>query len=119
MSRPGNATPDDQDQLLTPAEAAARLRISRRTLDGHVASGGLRYISVGLGLKRRRMRFDPADLDRFLEGQRRVECPPVAVPARRRPPATGTIDFQALLEERRAARRAEQEERRMVMRTKR
>ncbi|WP_424974841.1 helix-turn-helix domain-containing protein [Methylobacterium brachiatum] len=98
-----------ESDLLTPSEAAARLRISRRTLDGHVASGGIRYISVGLGLKRKRIRFDPADLESFLERQKRAECPSTNVRARRLTrtiSASGAIDFQALLEQRRAERRS-------------
>ncbi|WP_412758570.1 helix-turn-helix domain-containing protein [Methylobacterium radiotolerans] len=96
----------DPAPLLTLAEAAARLRISPRTLLGHVRVGRIPYVSVGLGLQRVRRRFDPTDLDRFLEEQRRVDCR-ATVPARRRLPGVNGIDFAALLEERRAARRAE------------
>src|SRR6516225_6321817 len=55
------------DGLLTAAEAARRLRCSEKTLNGHVASGALRYVDVGHGRKRRRIRFTDADLDDFIE----------------------------------------------------
>ncbi|SDO56190.1 DNA binding domain-containing protein, excisionase family [Methylobacterium phyllostachyos] len=101
-----------EPDLLTADEAAELLRISRRTLDGHVARGDIAYISVGLGEKRTRKRFDPADIDRFRERQRRVEAPPPATPSCRRRkevPAVEIVDFKALLEERRAARRTARE----------
>ncbi len=97
-----------ESDLLTPDEAAARLRISRRTLDGHVASGAIRYVSVGLGLKRSRKRFDPADLETFRESQKRAECPSTNVRARKRTPmifGTGVLDFRALLAQRREEKR--------------
>ena len=97
-----------ESDLLTPVEAAASLRISRRTLDGHVASGAIRYVSVGLGAKRRRIRFDPADLESFRDRQKRAECPSTSDPVRRRTPMTsgsGAVDFLALLAQRRAEKR--------------
>ena len=94
--------------LLTADEAAKLLRIGRRTFDGHVARGDIAYIAVGLGDKRVRKRFAPEDIARFRERQRRLECPPEATGNRRfkEPAKPEVIDFEALLQERRAARRA-------------
>ncbi len=95
--------------LLTADEAAKLLRIGRRTFEGHVARGGIAYIVVGLGLKRVRKRFAPEDIARFRDGQRRVECRPTIAPNQSRAPAAAKpeiIDFRALLEQRRAKRRA-------------
>ena len=99
-----------ESDLLTADEAAKLLRISRRTFDGHVARCEMAYIAVGLGLQRVRKRFDPEDIARFREKQRRVECPPEPPQSRRRAPATPTeaAEFKALSEERRDARRAAQ-----------
>lgn len=97
-----------EPDLLTADEAAKLLRIGRRTFDGHVARGDIAYIAVGLGEKRVRKRFDPEDIARFRERQRRVECPPEATGGRRakEPPRPKVVAFDALLKERRAARRA-------------
>src|SRR5215471_13952830 len=53
------------DGLKTAAQAAAKLNCSIKTLNGHVASGALRYVDVGHGRKRRHIRFADADLDNF------------------------------------------------------
>lgn len=98
-----------ETDLLTADEAAKMLRIGRRTFDGHVARGDIAYIAVGLGEKRVRKRFDPEDIAKFRERQRRVESQSEVTPNRRRTteaPAVEIIDFKALLEERRAERRA-------------
>lgn len=95
--------------LLTADEAAKLLRIGRRTFDGHVARGDIVYIAVGPGLKRVRRRFDPEDIARFRERQRRVEGPPEPTRNPRRAPAVPArevIDFKALLVDLRAQRRA-------------
>lgn len=104
-----------ESDLLTADEAAKLLRIGRRTFDGHVARGDIAYIAVGLGEKRVRKRFDPEDIARFRERQRRVECPPKPTRSRRRapaPPVPKVIDFKALLKdlraEKRVARKAQQ-----------
>lgn len=101
-----------ETDLLTADEAAKSLRISRRTFDGHVARGDIAYIAVGLGLKRIRKRFAPEDIVQFREKQRQVECPPELTRGHRRIvklPDHEIIDFRALLEERRAARRMERQ----------
>lgn len=92
--------------LLTADEAAKLLRIGRRTFDGHVVRGDVAYIAVGLDEKRVRKRFDPEGITWFRDRQRRVGCPPE--PTRRRRRTAGlskheTLDFEALLQERRAA----------------
>ena len=98
--------------LLTADEAAKLLRIGRRTFDAHVARGDIAYIAVGMGLKRTRKRFDPEELAQFRERQRRVECPPALAPSR--PRTVGqqpkSIDFAAILRERRSEKRAAREE---------
>ena len=53
------------DGLKTAAQAAARLGCSIKTLNGHVASGALRYVDIGRGRKRRHIRFADADLKRI------------------------------------------------------
>lgn len=101
-----------ESDLLTADEAAKLLRIGRRTFDGHVARGDIAYIVVGLGLKRVRKRFDPEDIARFRERQRRVERPLEPTRNRRRAlvvPAREVIDFKALLVDLRAQRRAARE----------
>ena len=59
------------DGLRTPAEAAAKLRCSIKTLNGHVAAGVLKYVSIGHGTKRPRKMFTDADLDTFIAAQTR------------------------------------------------
>ena len=61
------------DLLLTPQQAARRLCICQRTLLEHVKAQELDAIHVGRGRLRRRLRFDPADLDAFNE-RRKAEA---------------------------------------------
>jgi excisionase family DNA binding protein len=61
------------DELLTPREAAAKLRCSIKTLNGHVASGELRYVQIGQGKKRPRRRFTRSDLEALIQHQTREE----------------------------------------------
>ena len=79
--RPHVAVPDG---LRTRAQAAAKLGCSLRTLDGHVASGTLRYVVIGHGKKRARRMFTDADLNEFIANQTRkdVPCPSSATRAR-------------------------------------
>ena len=63
------------DGLKTAAQAAAKLGCSVKTLNGHIASGALRYVDVGHGKKRRRIRFTDADLDAFIAAQTRKDVP--------------------------------------------
>jgi hypothetical protein len=71
--------------LRTKAEAAAKLGCSIKTLNGHVASGALRYVLIGHGKKRPRKMFADADLDAFITNQTRKDvptCPPTKTRAR-------------------------------------
>src|SRR5262249_23445010 len=61
--------------LLTAPQAAAKLGCSIKTLNGHVASGALRYVIIGHGTKRPRKRFTDPDLDVFIEAQTRKDAP--------------------------------------------
>ena len=63
------------DGLKTAAQAAARLGCSIKTLNGHVASGALRYVAVGHGKRRTRRMFTDADLDDFIANQTRKDSP--------------------------------------------
>jgi Helix-turn-helix domain len=59
---------DTTSQLLTSAEAAERLRISRRTLERYRVMGtGPGYLKVGPG-KRARVLYRAATLDSWLTG---------------------------------------------------
>jgi hypothetical protein len=95
--------------LLTRAQAAAKLNCSLRTLDGHVASGALRYVAIGHGTKRPRKMFTDADLDEFIANQTRkdVPCPSTASRARRSGTLTSggeVIAFTGLRRPRRGAK---------------
>jgi hypothetical protein len=61
--------------LRTLREAAAKLRCSVKTLNGHVASGALRYVQIGHGHKRPRRFFTDLDLDSFIADQTRKDVP--------------------------------------------
>jgi hypothetical protein len=70
--------------LLTSAQVAAKLGCSIKTLNGHVASGALRYVAIGHGTKRPRKMFTDSDLDAFIANQTRKDspCPSSAIRAR-------------------------------------
>ena len=78
------------EALFTRQEAAARFRVSTKTLDKHVAAGVLRYVSIGLGRQHIRRMFAPSDLEAFIEAQTRKDVPlcPSRSPATR--PSTTT-----------------------------
>jgi hypothetical protein len=65
-------TPAD---LLTPAQAAARLGISVKTLFGHVTDGTIGYVNPGRGKVRPRKMFAPSDLDAFIAARTRKDLP--------------------------------------------
>jgi hypothetical protein len=67
--------PRPPDGLLTASEAAAKLRCSIKTLNGHVDAGDLKYVIVGHGTKRPRKMFTDPDLNQFIAAQTR-EAPP-------------------------------------------
>src|SRR5882757_6388759 len=63
-------------KLFDLKQAARKLGISEDQVRGFVKAGELRFINLGLGKKRPRMRFTQTDLDNFVErrGQRIVQC---------------------------------------------
>jgi hypothetical protein len=63
------------DGLKTLQEGAAKLGCSIKTLNGHLASGALRYVITGHGTKRPRKMLTDADLDTFIENQTRKDSP--------------------------------------------
>lgn len=63
------------EELFTRQEAAAKLRVSTKTLDKHVAAGTLRYVSIGHGRRHVRRMFAPSDLEAFIEAQTRKDVP--------------------------------------------
>jgi hypothetical protein len=79
------------DGLKTAAQAAAKLNCSIKTLNGHVASGALRYVIIGHGTKRPRRMFTDADLDAFIASQTRKDAPCRSTASRAR--HTGTSIF--------------------------
>lgn len=77
------------DVLLSPKEVAERLAISERQLRSLTREGAISYINVGLGSKRPAMRYDPADVEAFIESRKRggssMSAPPrEATPVRQR-----------------------------------
>jgi hypothetical protein len=80
------------DGLRTKAEAASKLGCSIKTLDGHVASGALRYVALGHGRKRPRRMFTDADLDAFINNQSRRDAPCPSSPSRARRISTSTSE---------------------------
>jgi hypothetical protein len=61
--------------LLSPTEAAAELKITLKTLRGHVADGSIAFVITGRGKKRPRYAFAKVDLDAFEEARRRRRLP--------------------------------------------
>jgi hypothetical protein len=98
------------DGLRTSAEAAARLGCSIKTLNGHIASGTLRYVITGHGNKRPRRMFTDGDLNTFIANQTRKDspCPSTASRARHSGTSTSTgevIAFTARPKQRPGAKR--------------
>lgn len=83
-------------ELLTPKEAAARLRCSVKTLRAHVRSGALGYIVTGRGKKRPGIAFDPSDLEAFTLRQRRMEAPCQSGETRVRATGNSTSSFEVI-----------------------
>jgi len=86
--------PRPLDGLLTADEAAARLRCSTKTLNGHIAAGAIRYVAIGHGSKRPRKMFTAADLDDFVANQTRKDAPACQSAATRAHP-TGNTTFKS------------------------
>lgn len=55
--------------LFTVSEIAQQLGVSNDVVRGHIASGRLVAINVGLGSQRPRWRITPEALDQFLNGR--------------------------------------------------
>ena len=99
--------PKREAKLLTLDDAAQHLNVTSDQVTAFVQDGELRYINVGRGKKRPRMRFTVADLDEFIEARRRrdVACQSTRNPTHRSTTSTSkseVIGFTAL----RAARLA-------------
>ena len=105
----GGVAAGQGSRLLTPAEVMERLRCSRKTLAGHVASGALRYVVIGLGKTRPRRMFTDDDVHAFIERQTRrdVPIPPLATGRVRRSIALSPDDEVIGFTARRAALEAE------------
>lgn len=65
----------DADQKLDVKQAARKLGTTEDQVRGFVQDGELRYINVGRGKKRPRLRFTEADLDEFIERRMRKSEP--------------------------------------------
>lgn len=111
------------ERLLYPADAAARLAVSRRTLERLRQAGDVRAVTIG-----RAVRYREADLDAFIAARATTptagtsqgpgtpkgaagETTPCRSTGRRKAAsgsttsASAVIDFQARLEKRKKARR--------------
>jgi excisionase family DNA binding protein len=62
--------------LKTPREAAERLGVSVKTIIGLVDDGALRFVDVGRGKVKRRLKFRDEYLDEFVADRSRKEPPP-------------------------------------------
>jgi hypothetical protein len=97
------------DGLKTAAQATAKLGCSAKTLNGHVASGALRYVIIGHGTKRPRKMFTDSDLEAFIQAQTRKDPPCRSIATRARHTgnlisAGEVIDFTAPRKPRPAAK---------------
>ena len=93
------------DGLKTAAEAAAKLRCSIKTFNGHVESGALRYVAIGHGMKRQRKLFTDADINEFIENQKRKDVPCLSAVTRARRSGSTTFKSEVVaFSDRRSAR---------------
>ena len=79
------------EQLLAERAAAARLGMSQRTFKRHLAAGSLeplRAIMVGA-----RRRYDPRDVERYIEVKRAESAPAAPEPRPKRRAAAGGVDY--------------------------
>lgn len=58
--------------LLTVAEASKRLGICVHTLRAHMNAGELKFINIGRGTRRKCVRFEPSDLQDFVDSKRQT-----------------------------------------------
>lgn len=97
--------------LITPKDAAHALGITVRHLSELVAAGEIPFVPIGLGDKRLRRRFDPSDLEAFIAA-RKCRSTNEKIPTKGKRKATPTtsayeiVDFAALREQRRSAKRS-------------
>src|SRR5689334_20420158 len=75
---------NDNQPLLSLDDAASELGICKRTIRRHIDSGELAYIVTGAGRERLQRKIHPADLQKFREARRRVECPSISRETNRR-----------------------------------
>jgi hypothetical protein len=103
--KPRQSSPDG---LKTAAQAAAKLNCSIKTLNGHVASGALKYVAIGHGTKRRRKMFTDPDLNEFIANQTQKDspCPSDATRGRRSGSTTSKSEIVAFSEVQRRRRSA-------------
>ena len=73
--------------LLTPDEAAERLRVSERTLRDLKRRGLIRYVAI----TERRIAYRPEDCDEYIEARVRVDEPCETRPRPKRTGRTGKI----------------------------
>ena len=95
--------------LLTPEQAAEALSVSVRQLLYLTSDGEIPFVNVGRGLRMIR-RYDPADIQAFIESRKVTHTPreptaPVRTPKHQKFEQYQPIDFKALREELRAKKR--------------
>jgi excisionase family DNA binding protein len=85
-------TPKRDDGLLSLDEAAQHLNITPDQVKGFAQDGELRYINVGRGKKRPRIRFTIEDLNEFIERRKRRDVAACqSIGRRSQPRITGSI----------------------------
>ena len=88
--------PSPPDGLKTAAQAAARLGCSIKTLNGHVASGALKYVALGHGKKRQHRMFADSDLAEFVANKTRKVTPCPSTAGRARPTGISTFTGEVI-----------------------
>ena len=92
------------EQLLTLSEVAHLLRISTRHLRDLASAGEIAFINLGTK-NRFTMRFRQTDLDAFIEARIVHMQPKSRRSEHAAPAAVGGVDFLAILESRKAAKK--------------
>ena len=86
---------DGDSRWLTIQEVAARLQVSRDTVERWINSGSMHAVDVSSQLKKRSCRplwrISAESLETFLE--RRANCPPIPMPRTHRISSSGVIEF--------------------------
>jgi hypothetical protein len=83
--------------MLKLGEAAKELGMCAKTLMRHVRAGEISYIEIGLGKKRRSIRFATSDLTAFIDNHRRNDARPSRGKVAR--PSLRVYDFRARLKQ--------------------